>query len=127
MKSVYATCLDSEILYFSIYYAITHYCLFIQLSYFWLGSCLDEVERRSFAFFFPLDSFPKVNNCSNFKWFFSWLMDILFKNIRIFLSNVQIEEKILLLFFFLQLLLPEATGGCDNIFSTFNQDYLRSL
>lgn len=76
---------------------------------------------------FFLDSFPKVNNCSNFKWFFSWLMDILFKNIRILLSNVQIEEKILLLFLFLQLLLPEATGGCNNTFSTFNQDHLMSL
>jgi len=60
MKSVYATCLDSEILYFSIYYAITHYCLFIQLSYFWLGSCLDEVERRSFAFFFPWTPFQRL-------------------------------------------------------------------
>ena len=97
MKSVYTTCLDSEILYFSIYYAFTHYCLFIQLSYFWLGSYLDEAERRSFAFF-SLDSFPKVNNCSNFKWFFSWLIDILLKNIRIFFFFFY--RIILFLFFF---------------------------
>ena len=78
-------------------------------------------------FFFPWTPFQRLIIAQTLNDFFSWLMDILFKNIRIFLSNVQIEEKILLLFFFLQLLLPEATGGCDNIFSTFNQDYLRSL
>lgn len=65
MKSVNTMHLVSETIYFSIYYAITWYCLFIQLSYFSLGNCLD-IEKRSFTYF-SLESFPNVNNSPKLK------------------------------------------------------------
>ena len=60
MKSVYATCLDSEIRYFSIYYAITHYCLFIQLSYFWQEVVWMKLKGDHLHFFFPWTPFQRL-------------------------------------------------------------------